>query len=157
MTEPTSVSDGGVTLQVPDGWERVEAPGLTLAVAGPVGTAVAEGTTFRPSISAIVVDAAPDADIRLLGTEAVTAARAVADDAHVLAYDVWPLPDGSAGRRLEFAYQSGEVPLCVRQWVALRDGRAITLTATCDVAHLLQHGPQLEYLATAALATQETR
>jgi hypothetical protein len=157
MSEPTTVSADGVTLQVPEGWEQVEAPGATLAVAGPVGIAVAEGTGFRPSLTAIVVEASPDADIRLLGTEAVAAARVVADDVHVLAYDVWPLPDGSRGRRLEFTFQHGEVPLCVRQWIALRDGRVVTLTGTTDVAHLLQHGPQLEDLATAALATQETR
>lgn len=152
-----TISADGVTLEVPEGWEQVDQPGLTLAVAGPAGTAVAEGAQFRPSLTAIVVEAAADADIRILGTEAIAAATLVSDDAHVLAYDVWPMPDGTAGRRLELAFQSGEVPLCVRQWIALRDGNVITLTATCDVAHLLQVGPQLEALATQALATQETR
>jgi len=157
MSEPTTVSAEGVSLQVPDGWERVEAPGLAVGIAGPVGTATADGTQFRPSLTAIVVDAAPDADIRLLGTEAVAAARLVSPDVHVLAYDVWPLPDGTAGRRLEITLEQGGIPLCVRQWIALRDGRVITLTGTCDVAHLLAGGPIIERLATQALAAQETR
>ena len=109
-----TISADGVTLEVPEGWEQVDQPGLTLAVAGPAGTAVAEGAQFRPSLTAIVVEAAADADIRILGTEAIAAATLVSDDAHVLAYDVWPMPDGTAGRRLELAFQSGEVPLCVR-------------------------------------------
>jgi len=155
MSGPTTVSTDGVTLEVPVGWERLEVPGIPLTVAGPVGTAVADGTTFRPSINAVVVDADPAADIRILGTAAVAAARLIDDEVHVLAYDLWPLPDGTAGRRLEFAYQQGVVPLCVRQWIALRDGRAITLTATCAVAQLRPYGPELERLATRALAAQE--
>lgn len=160
MTEATTgrtESIDGVVLPVPDGWEVVDQPGLSLTIAGPAGTAVADGTTFRPSLSAIVVDAADGADIRLLGTEAVAAAMSVADDVHVVAYDLWPLPDGTTGRRLEFTYQAGPVPLCVRQWVALRGGEVVTLTATCDVAHLTHVGPVLEHLAGTALATQETR
>ena len=143
----------GVALDLPPGWERVEVPGIPLAVAGPPTQALADGTPFRPNVTVLVVPAAEDADVRTLGTEAIAAAT-VQEDAHVLAYDLWLRP-GGVGRRLEVAASAlvpaatedvRSVPVDVTQWVALEDGMVTTVTATCGVAQLLDQGPVIEAL-----------
>lgn len=140
------VDDGsGVGLYLPPAWERVELAGVQLAVAGPVSRAAADGTTFRPSVIVSSVPVTPDADIRTLGTEAAAAATVAADGVYLLAYDLWSGPAGVTGRRLEFAYQQGSVPLCVTQWILLDDATAITVTATCGVAQFLSTRPLIDH------------
>ncbi|WP_456787807.1 hypothetical protein [Cellulomonas sp. P5_C5] len=159
MTEPLNptVTGGGVTLVVPQDWEQVDLPGTQLAIAGPPFVLDADGTTFRPSMNVLVADAAPEADIRMLGTEAVAAAHVVAEGVHVLAYDMWASPDEKRGRRLQFTYQQGDVPLYVVQWIVLRDAVVTTLTATYPVAQLLRVHQLCEDVASLALGPRPAR
>jgi|GEM_PF-1606717 len=150
------IEAAGVSVELGDGWERVDLPGAVLALAGPDTASAADGTTFRPSFTVIVADAAPDADVRTLGSEAVVAAGLVSDDAHVVAYDVWPLPDGALGRRLVVAATYGAVPVCVTQWVGLRTdpSTVTTVTATVPVSRYTGLEGVLEDLAGQVLAAQ---
>ena len=155
MTSTPTASADGVTIPLPEGWEVVDLPGAQLAIAGPAGMATADGTQFRPSVNVVVAPAAPDADIRTLGTEAVAAAHVVAPGTHVLSYDLWPLGEDVYGRRLQFAYQEGDVPLCISQWIGLRDGAVTTVTATSAITQLRRTYAAFEVIATAALTGEQ--
>ncbi|MDT0164109.1 hypothetical protein Q9R32_00895 [Actinotalea sp. AC32] len=133
----------GLALGLPPGWERVEAPGFPVAIAGPAGQAAADGTTFRPNVTVTVAPADDAADIRTLGTEALAAAAVVGDGAHLLAYDLWAVGDAE-GRRLVAVHQQGPLPLAVTQVVVLAHGAVTTATATCGVAQLPDAGPLLD-------------
>lgn len=151
MSGPQVVVDEGtgVALNLPPGWERVDSPVAQLAVAGPATQAAADGTVFRPNVGVLVADVADEVDVRTLGTAAVAAAMATVEGVHVLSYDLWlgPEVDGAPveGRRLEFAYQQGAVPLGAVQWVVLAAGSVTTVTATCGVAQLTVVRPAVDH------------
>jgi hypothetical protein len=155
MSETTTVMVGGRPVTLADGWQRLDIPGAEVALAGPATTAAADGSMFRPSFTVIVAAAAPDADVRTLATQAVAGVRAAIPTAHVLAYDVWPLPDGHPGghgRRLLLTFQQDAVPLVVRQWIAVADGVVTTVTATTSVTQHLGLERALDDLAAQALS-----
>lgn len=143
--EPAVVVDesSGVGLPLPAGWERVDVPGLPLAIAGPPTPATADGTPFRPSVNVLVAPVADGADVRALGTEALAAAT-LDEGAHVVGYDMWPMPDGTSGRRLDVATSHGSVPVMVRQWVILSGDDVVTVTGTLPVADLLRTNQVVE-------------
>lgn len=157
--QPTIVRDEatGTALNLPPGWERVDLPGTQLAIAGPASQAAADGTEFRPNVTVIVAPADPDADVAVLGTQALAGATVVAEDVQVVAYDLALRADGDPGRRLEFAYQAGSVPLAVTQWVYVHAGTVSTVTATCAVALLAWSQPFVDHAVAGLRLSGEDR
>ena len=143
------VAGGGVEVTLPPGWERLTDPDLAVVVAAPARQAAVDGAMFRSSLNAVVAPVVAGTDIRSLGTEAIAAAHVVADEVHVLAYDVWAPYGADRGRRLEFTYRAGPFDLGVIQWIALGDGVVTTLTATYSIDRA-SHRPLFEALVDSA-------
>lgn len=137
----TQVVAGGLVLELPDRWQVVEQEpdesGLAPFVAVPAPWP--EDYGFRPSLNVVTAPLEPPgASVDALGTLAVAAALQV-QDAHVVGYDVWPMGDPAHespddGRRVLFGYRLGDTGVVETQWLFVRDGRAITVTLSCDTA-----------------------
>ncbi|MBO1751406.1 hypothetical protein J4G33_06275 [Actinotalea sp. BY-33] len=133
VTCPTT----GVTLPVPPGWEQVDAPGCTLALAGPPRQAARNGTEMRASV---VVTAHPHADgtstdVHALGHAALAAAT-LDPGSLPIAYDVLPLPRALGSRRLIVSATQGTLPVEITQVLAVTDRHALSITATRPVGDL---------------------
>ena len=131
----------GAALPLPDGWEQVPAPlGATIAVALARWSPAPGIADCRPNLILTTQRAEADSDLLRLGTEAIEQALVGADDAHVLAYDVWAaVDDRPVGRHLCFAYRQGDLGIYVSQFVFVVDGALVAVTGTCgvDVADVL--------------------
>lgn len=131
----------GAALPLPDGWARVAAPlGATVAIALTAWHPAPGIADCLPNIVLTTQPAGPNPDLLRLGTEAITQALLSADNAHVLAYDVWAASDDRPeGRHLCFAYQQGDLGIYVSQFVFVAGGALTAVTGTCgaDVADVL--------------------
>jgi hypothetical protein len=131
----------GAALPLPDGWEQVPAPlGATVAVALTKWRPAPGIADCRPNLVLTTQRADADPDLLRLGTEAIAQALVGADDAHVLAYDIWAaVDDRPEGRHLCFAYRQGDLGIYVSQFVFVVDGALVAVTGTCgvDVADVL--------------------
>ncbi|WP_250445114.1 hypothetical protein [Actinotalea sp. C106] len=133
VTCPTT----GVTLPVPPGWEQVDAPGCTLALAGPPRPAARNGTEMRASV---VVTAHPhtdgtSSDVHALGHAALAAAT-LEPGSQPIAYDPLPLPGAIGSRRLIISATQGSLPVEITQILAVTGHHALSITATRPVGYL---------------------
>ncbi|MER1997155.1 MAG: hypothetical protein ABTA24_11765 [Arthrobacter sp.] len=125
----------GFRVPRPDGWEIVERPGNTIAVAHP---AVPAGI-FRPNM---VLRRAPANGISLAryATAALASTMQTAQQVRIIAHEAWPMngPEGPvSGRRQRFVHQVEQHPVCVDRWLWTAGNRVFEATASYTVDQLV--------------------
>jgi hypothetical protein len=141
---------GRIALPCPRGWRATGVPAGPVSVEVPGVVAVlaprpARDTALRASISAVeeqlpqALAAHPERHLAQHLDNTVLAL----DDALVV--DVEPaVLAGRRGHRVLLGHRSGGHVLAVEQWVAVDGGRALTVTATCEVSEHLRLLPVVE-------------
>jgi hypothetical protein len=141
VTDLATDPETGLTLGLPPGWEQLEYDGLSLAIAAP---SLGESDPYRPNVNVLIAEIGSETDLRILGTDAIVAAKLTGDDAHVMSYDLYLGPGGVEGRRLGFAYRNEADSIAVTQWLLLHRGLYTVITASCLVTDLTTVQPMFE-------------